>query len=198
MENPWNIHSIYEFQFFNCPSCVFKNHSKQEFINHAFEIHPDFVHNLNSIIDNSLLDVICPWNEPITQIKTEDNENIDNKEIDVKDIKIESQNYDETDILEPLYTDIDPLNEQLFEQNSNFHEGLKKYHCEKCGKYFATEQSLQRHISSIHEGVKNHKCETCGKAFSQAADLKNHIRTIHEGVKNHKCDICGKAFRDHP
>ena len=42
-ENPWNIQSIYELQYFNCPTCVFKNQSKQTFINHAYEYHPDAI-----------------------------------------------------------------------------------------------------------------------------------------------------------
>ena len=43
MENPWDIESIYELQFFNCPSCIFKDQSKQEIINHAYEVHPESI-----------------------------------------------------------------------------------------------------------------------------------------------------------
>ena len=71
MENPWNIHSIYELQYFNCPSCTFKNHLKQEIINHACEIHPKSVKFLKNIIDNSLEDVVCPWNDPFGEIDME-------------------------------------------------------------------------------------------------------------------------------
>ena len=63
VENPWNIQSIYELQFFNCPSCTYKDHSKQKLIDHAYEIHPDCVYFLSKINDNSLFDVLCPWNE---------------------------------------------------------------------------------------------------------------------------------------
>ena len=80
MDNPWNIQSIFEFQYFNCPSCVFKNHSKQEFIHHAFKNHAEFVHYLYNIADNSLNDVVCPWNEPFTQIKIENQQSINIKE----------------------------------------------------------------------------------------------------------------------
>ena len=83
MDNPWNIQSIYEFQYFNCPSCIFKNRSKQEFINHAFENHSELVHNLYKINDNSLIDVVCPWNEPFTQIKIE-NEQSDDIKVSIK------------------------------------------------------------------------------------------------------------------
>ena len=62
MENPWNIQSIYEFQYFNCPSCVFKNHSKQEFVKHAYEFHPESIDYFTNICDGSLKDVECPWN----------------------------------------------------------------------------------------------------------------------------------------
>ena len=70
MENPWSIHSIYELQYFICPSCSFKDHSKQEFINHAYEFHPDFVNYLK-IHDNSLSDIECPWNKPTIKINRE-------------------------------------------------------------------------------------------------------------------------------
>ena len=58
MENPWNIKSIYEMQYFNCPSCEFKNKSKQLFVNHAFDFHQNHVRLLSNITDNSLKDVI--------------------------------------------------------------------------------------------------------------------------------------------
>ena len=76
MENPWNIHSIYEFQYFNCPTCIFRNQSKQEFVNHAYEFHPDSLDYLINITDESLDDITCPWDiknikleEPIIELK---------------------------------------------------------------------------------------------------------------------------------
>ena len=62
MESPWNIQSIYELQYFNCPSCAFKNHFKQEFINHAYDIHPESIEHLKNIDDKSLVDLLLPWN----------------------------------------------------------------------------------------------------------------------------------------
>ena len=72
METPWNIISIYELQYFNCPSCIFKNNSKQEFINHACESHPEIIEHLKNIQDKSLADIVLPWSEVSVQIiKTE-------------------------------------------------------------------------------------------------------------------------------
>ena len=71
MDNPWNIQSIYELQYFNCPSCIFKNSSKQEFIDHACEIHPESIDYLSKIFDDSLSDVSCPWRNFLAKVKQE-------------------------------------------------------------------------------------------------------------------------------
>ena len=76
MDNPWSIQSIFELQYFNCPSCVFKNSSKQEFIDHAYEIHPESINYLTKIDDNSLKDVLLPWTNFSTKIEIQDNEEL--------------------------------------------------------------------------------------------------------------------------
>ena len=107
-DNPWHIQSIYDFQYFICPCCIFKNHSKQEFINHAYETHPDSIVHLLNIKDNSLSDIIFPndiikqepiWDEPYevslepkleqNEIKMEENFDELNPMIEIK-----SENFD--------------------------------------------------------------------------------------------------------
>ena len=39
-ENPWDISSIYDLAYFNCPECDFQTQSKQEFIDHTSNNHP--------------------------------------------------------------------------------------------------------------------------------------------------------------
>ena len=70
MEDPWSIQSLFELQFFVCPSCTYKNNSKQEFVYHAFTIHPESIHILKAINDDSISDVNCPWND--IEIKEEE------------------------------------------------------------------------------------------------------------------------------
>ena len=62
-ENLWAINSLYEFQYFLCPSCKFKHEVKQEFIYHAYECHPESIDYLKNITDGSLNNVLCPWDE---------------------------------------------------------------------------------------------------------------------------------------
>ena len=61
IESPWDVSSLYQYQYFNCPSCPFKHYSKQDFINHTFNTHPESVDYFQKISDGSLSDIISPW-----------------------------------------------------------------------------------------------------------------------------------------
>ena len=87
-ENPWNIHSLYDLQFFNCPSCEFKIHSGQDFADHAFSSHEECQEYLPNIKDDSLDGVICPWKTAEQEIKAEDifdeyEDELEKSEIDI-------------------------------------------------------------------------------------------------------------------
>ena len=97
MDNPWNIESIYELQFFTCQTCIFKNHSKQEIINHAYETHPESIECLKNIKDESLKDLLLPWNENIPF----ESQNIS---------KMEQETKEEPKIKEELDEDMDDQN----------------------------------------------------------------------------------------
>ena len=93
LKNPWDVQSIYELQFFICPSCDFIEFSKQEFINHAHLSHYEAVDYLKNIVDGSLEDVNCPWNLHITEFKIEENN-------EIRDEAIISKNNDNWNNLE--------------------------------------------------------------------------------------------------
>ena len=183
MENPWNIQSIYQLQYFNCPSCVFKDNSKQEFVNHAYENHPDSIEHLKNIYDNSLMDIELPWTELEMKIKTEDY----------------SDSY-EFQPLEFLEMNEDPLSHSKDDIKIKIEN--KSLECEKCGKMFDALKKLKNHIKNIHNEKKEFKCEECGKIFSRRDYLRDHVKTVHEGIKQ-KCGMCEKEYgrlshlRDH-
>ena len=196
MVNPWNICSIYELQYFNCPSCVFKISSKQEFIDHVYEIHPDAIDYLIKINDNSLSDINCPWSEikkeEINEISTYTSSNTHKKSISEENSVDQSLRIDvKTDFLEDNFTEIeseelnDPLNIEL--EDSNFK-------CKKCEKIFVSKIQLKKHIEITHQGIKNHECEHCEKIFSLSENLKRHIKIVHEGRKDYRCNDCEKFF----
>ena len=71
-DNPWEIHSIYDLQYFCCPDCVYRSQVKQDMVNHAFENHPNSIDYLTNIQDGSLCDIVCPWGDEENEIKEED------------------------------------------------------------------------------------------------------------------------------
>ena len=39
-DNPWDVSSLYDFNYYCCPECDSKSQNKQDFINHASNNHP--------------------------------------------------------------------------------------------------------------------------------------------------------------
>ena len=74
-ENPWHVESIYTMQYYVCPSCTYKHVSKQNFVCHAFDIHPESVDFMKNIEDGSLSDILCPWDT--NHFKNEEEDRID-------------------------------------------------------------------------------------------------------------------------
>ena len=59
--NPWAVHSIYDFSYFNCPECDHKSQDKQDFVDHASFYHTkEFQIAQDTISDGSLCDVTLP------------------------------------------------------------------------------------------------------------------------------------------
>ena len=86
-ENHWNVKSLYEFQFFNCPTCPFKNYSKQDFVNHAFDAHPKSKYYLMKISnDNSFDDIQIPPpdNNIVEKLRIENFQEVIDQTIDIK------------------------------------------------------------------------------------------------------------------
>ena len=97
----WDVQTVYLFQYFNCPECMFKVQEKQLFINHACESHPESIGYFNNIKDGSLDDVIVPYiisDDVYPQVKVEEIAE-DDEEEDTK-VDIEDHNFDSSDELE--------------------------------------------------------------------------------------------------
>ena len=166
-ENPWTVQSIYDLQYFGCPACLFKDNSKQNFVNHAYEIHPESIGVLRNINDGSLSDVDCPWD--ISEIKIEE-------QLPVKcEIKEEIEESD-SKINIPTFVDeeVDWDNDEKTNQ--------EHVHCKICHKVFTCKYYLKKHIKVVHEGQRNYHCdrEKCGKRFGCQQSLKKHIKMVHE------------------
>ena len=84
------------------------------------------------------------------------------------------------------------------QQNLNIHKqshgNIKDYVCEVCGKTFLTLEYLKTHAISHTDG-KPFKCEqeNCERSFKWMISLKAHMKT-HAAVRGHQCPECPQAF----
>ena len=202
-ENPWEVESIYEFYYFNCPTCSYKHCSKQDFVNHVIEIHPESVDSLKKICDGSLSNVSIPW-EPENDYEYYEQKLIsDNLKVEFNDNLVEENDYE--NFIEPNSEDYESDSDSYDEEEEKIslkreylegEEGDEKSHkCDSCSKSFNAAYKLKIHIHTVHEGHKDFKCDSCGKLFSRTEHLKKHIHTVHDdGNKDYKCDYCIKSF----
>ena len=210
--NPWNIGSLFDLQYFNCPSCDFKNGSKQTFVCHAFATHPESVEYLKNISDGSLNNILCPWN---SNSFSQTIHTFDSKTSKVEKNDDGEDNFDD----DPLKTNseienLDTFNEinakkfKFFEVVDNLYDSMmgknennvttkakdKRHVCKHCKKTFKEKFNLKVHVDNVHKGLKKFKCDICGKQFTQKSSLKLHVKGVHEKKRNHKCDQCDKAY----
>ena len=193
-EHPWNIHSIYDLQYFNCPSCPYKSNIKQEFVNHALEFHPEAEEYLRNINDGSLHDVEIPFDiKHDVKHEFENESDFPPNELDIKleeGYNDEFQNSPQDD--KYWVNDIkDVSNENDYQDELDENPLSKDNKCETCGKVFSLQRNLKFHIYTIHEGNKDYKCESCEKSFTTSSGLKGHVEKCGSFEKQ-ECDICGK------
>ena len=182
-ENPWNIvQSLYELQYFNCLSCSYKNKSKEDFIIHAYDFHPESINSLKNIHDGSTDNISLPWITP-EKIKIEDTED---------DYSTEYLNHENYIPYENDY-ELDAFDSHMeLKHNTsddNEEEVIKTYHRKKRPKMTEKRnfnpKSLEhkaildnKHViieqHSIETPKKENVCENCEKCCTSIASLNVH------------------------
>ena len=177
MENPWNVESIYELQFFNCPSCIYKNYSKQEIINHAFQFHSESVEYLKKIKDKSLDDISLPWDFIMKDMKTEVEDKIENNSFDKKSVALYQKEEENLNFMKCEEIKTEP--EIEFDNSETFvDEVIQNVECNLYDEDFFKQESWKNHSGNVREDVKNKGCEICGKSFASSWKLQR-LRQRH-------------------
>ena len=185
-ENPWNIQSLYDLQFFNCPSCDFKDYSKQEFVNHAYNFHPEACPYLNNIKDGSFDDVIIPNDDdPMIDMKPDfssPNAGLDIKIEEFDDDMGMNQNVETGDQKFSIKTE------------QNYYNEDQDINCDHCNLIFDDVESKKQHVMTDHRDQLDHKCEHCDDAFLTKKELVSHYNVEHKELKLFKCNDCKESF----
>ena len=71
--------------------------------------------------------------------------------------------------------------------------GPKRFICAECGKSYAQNQTLNRHMKERHSSV-SYPCDQCEMTFHRTDVLARHIDEVHNSDKSHKCPDCALTF----
>ena len=159
-KNPWHIQSLYELQYFNCLSCSYKNKSKQDIVNHVFDLHPEAIDALNNISDGSTENLNLPWRLKEFKIEVfenphgDDQSDHDNTDQEIFDLA-KSHNADGKDLYN-VRVELSPM-----KRNS---------YCFICDQYYCTKSVYQNHMKNKHSGLSI----TINKALKENNDEKNN------------------------
>ena len=70
-KSPWSVKHLEDFLYYCCPECDNREHSKDSFLQHAFEQHPDAKEILSLLIGTDIKSEITEFIEydnPIDQL----------------------------------------------------------------------------------------------------------------------------------
>ena len=189
--HPWELSSLYDFQFFCCPECDYKVQERQYFVNHAYWTHPDSVKFLSVIEDGSLYELSLPW---IKTIELDEQLLVDVKDeiILKKDIaavkpakkrKVKIKEESDDDYFDDEDEDYTPV-KRPYRKRSSLIE------CDQCGEDFENVADLSQHVAEHHADMSSQiKCEDCDIVCSSGSVLNTHYKVDHGKTI---CDICSK------
>ena len=126
VESLWDAASFDEFRHFNCPSCPKHFTFLQDFVNHAYDAHPESINYLRKIYDKSIPNVVPPW--------TFESELEKPSEMSVKIEVNDEFEIDDSGMLDfPKSKDNDKNNGKKFESKKRESKKEALYKCGLCG-----------------------------------------------------------------
>ena len=147
-ESPWDVNSLYEFQYFNCPSCAYKDNSRQEFLNHAYKFHPESLQYLSNIKDSSMSDLTIPM--VFLKEEKDDTSHLQESHQNLLNLKNESNNKD------PLFM----LMVQCYYCSQEMDQRIVKTHVEKSHPSKPVKFNILKDVASIPKDDKKEIIES--------------------------------------
>ena len=168
--NPWNVTSIEEFHFYNCPECNVKYQDKEQFVGHAVLKHPKAIQYIKSITqenesvnkENAVVNdsrTTCAKKVNVEMGENFDIEFEDVKTEDVKKIKIEQPDeqpnfVNSEEIIEPNDNDTVIHNEDEDPiENPQEPLAIKDNSCPVCD-FLDSKENIRKHaIKHFHKEI---------------------------------------------
>ena len=207
--SPWDVKTLFQFQYFNCPECLFKVHEKQTFVDHAFDSHPESVKFLDIIEDESMTDISLPWSGNIKvepEIVSDSKEDVEDDDDDFDMNEYYSDHSNSNDEFIPVPTKRKkkkkPPKESTFLEKS-----LVQCYC--CGLMLKVEE-IRSHISVTHGNYavqmfgepQPFQCFKCNATFESKFKCDKHIcfdvfvpdKPGKGKAAKYQCDQCPKEM----
>ncbi|XP_065370531.1 transcription factor grauzone-like isoform X2 [Calliphora vicina] len=76
------------------------------------------------------------------------------------------------------------------------HDTNRQKICDQCGKTFACNSSMRKHVDAEHSEVKPEpeQCKICNTWYRNMSGLRTHMKFMHENIGGeHRCQICNKV-----
>ena len=149
--NPWNVQTIYDFNFFCCPECVYRSKDEIAFQAHALQNHElstTFFHGTENSEDSQVNDIKQEQVEVEPDVGEFDEQNVSLHDFDY-DINLKSEDEEDS-----------KGNFQNYDENqeaSDFTDNA----CSKCNEKFDDLMDLTVHFNKKHESIKVVKVRLC-------------------------------------
>ena len=203
------MQSIYDFNYFCCPECVYQSKEELLFQEHALQTHEQsktFFQNSNDIsygneedtfIENHNFDEYIIV-EPNTYCKSEVNSDPITTETyePLKEIKTEVLPFD--NVLKAYY-------EKISENGKNYESSSDSVQNEPISKY----QKQMKRKKANEENKRKFQCKYCIRFYLVETSLKKHVTKCHSDIihddeicteeveaKIHSCSKCNENFDD--
>ena len=196
-QNPWDVSSLDEFLYYNCPECEVKSSTKEQFVGHAIVAHEQARDTIPAIVNKKSQHLKENQVEKeVPKVKVEPTSDTENTESPVvikisKDPKTTPQQVKkptpqaqvkETTPQEVKKTTPQQVKRQRTNNSASPFQSWKKKKANDDEEEFITERDPKTNRI-------RYKCEQCGKDFAGKQYLIGHVRSVHEGIL-FKCDLC--------
>ena len=218
LECLWDVKSLEDFLYYCCPECNERKQSREGFLTHALNQHPesnDFLvhyHHIKEELEESILvkkndaneeaSMIDEKYEPVVKIKEEDDYceeilNVDDYPLDIKNSEDNNIN-GITRLLKHkkkaiLLNETNLIAVDIAMKSDNIDQNGNNGH-NNSGKI--KSKSIKKH---------QQRCPICRKFYKKESSLRIHMKLNHQedqygskskGNNNAECDICQKSFKN--